>query len=45
MHSEEVLAGCLDAHRRLLELEQGLRAWLNEMTGYEERPVAAAPRA
>lgn len=41
MRSEEVLEGCLDAHRRLLELEQGLRAWLNEMTGYERQPAAA----
>ena len=41
MHTEEVLEGCLDAHRRLLELEQGFRAWLDEMTGYEREPAVA----
>lgn len=39
MQDEEVLQECLAIHRQLLEMEQGIHRWLNELTGFENEPA------
>ena len=40
MHHDDVLQGCLEAHRDLLRLEQEFHAWLQKMTGFDDAPAS-----